>query len=220
MAPHILLEEVGEPYEAELVSISAGKTRSPEFLAINPKGRVPALVTREGEILTEVPAIAWYIAAGAANIKLLPQGGLPLARCFEWFNWLSGTVHTSAFGAYWRAHRFLEDEKLYPPLQQKGRKNILEHYAYIESKLKDRTWAVGDVQGGTSAAGDRMSGAAQAYTAVDAYLGIFYRWGGRIGLDMRTDYPGWTAHAERLMERPAVQRTLKQEGVTLWDKPD
>lgn len=203
MAPHILLEEVGEPYATELVSINAGKTRSPEFLAINPKGRVPALVTREGEILTEVPAIAWYIAAGAASIKLLPQGGLPLARCFEWFNWLSGTVHTSAFGAYWRAHRFLEDEKLYPPLQQKGRKNILEHYAYIESKLVGRNWAVG-----------------QAYTAVDAYLGIFYRWGGRIGLDMRADYPGWTAHAERLMERPAVQRTLKQEGVTLWDKPD
>jgi glutathione S-transferase len=203
LAPHILLEETGEPYEAELVSINAGKTRSPEYLAINPKGRVPALVTREGEILTEVPAIAWYIAAGAATIKLLPQGGLPLARCFEWFNWLSGTVHTSAFGAYWRAHRFLEDEKLYPPLQQKGRKNILEHFAYIESKLKGRSWAVG-----------------QAYTAVDAYLGVFYRWGGRIGLDMRADYPGWTAHAERLMERPAVQRSLKQEGVTLWDKPD
>jgi glutathione S-transferase len=203
LAPHILLEEVGEPYEKELVSISAGKTRSPEFLAINPKGRVPALLTREREILTEVPAIAWYIAEGVGTIRLLPQGGLPLARCFEWFNWLSGTVHTSAFGAYWRAHRFLEDEQLYPPLQAKGRKNILEHYAYIESKLAGRSWAV-----------------PHAYTAVDAYLGIFYRWGNRIGLDMRADYPHWTAHAERLMERPAVQRAFTQEGVTLWDKPN
>src|SRR5579862_8775395 len=87
MAPHILLEEIGVPYEAVRVAIAEGKTRSPEYLAINPKGRVPALFTAEGEILTEVPAISCYLAEHSPGVRLLPQGGLPLARCLEWFNW-------------------------------------------------------------------------------------------------------------------------------------
>ena len=203
MAPHILLEEIGVPYEPVLVSIPEGKTRSPEFLAINPKGRVPALLTVEGEILTEVPAISVYIAEQSPGLKLLPQGGLPLARCLEWFNWLSGTVHTSAFGTWWRTQRFLDDEKQFPPLREKGRRNILEHFAAIEGRLTDRSWAVGN-----------------AYTAVDSYLLVFFRWGHRIGLDMRAGYPQWTRHAERVLERPAVQRVLQQEGVSAWGPPE
>ncbi|HEV2321101.1 MAG TPA: glutathione binding-like protein [Gammaproteobacteria bacterium] len=203
MAPHILLEEIGVPYELVLVAISEGKTRAPEYLAINSKGRVPALLTAEGEILTEVPAISCYLAEHSAGVKLLPQGGLPLARCLEWFNWLSGTVHTMAFGQFWRAHRFLDDEQLFPPLKDKGRRNILDHFAFIEGRLKDRNWAVG-----------------QAYTAVDAYLLVFFRWGHRIGLDMRPGYPHWNRHAERVLERPAVQRALQQEGVSAWGPPE
>lgn len=201
LAPHILLEESGLPYTVELTAIAEGKTRTAEYLAINPKGRVPALVTEEGEVLTEVPAIAWYIADAAPAIRLLPQGRLAAARCFEWFNWLSGTVHTMAYGQFWRAHRFLDDEKLFPPLQEKGRSNILDHYAFIEGKLKGRSWAVGN-----------------AYTSVDAYLLVFFRWGNRIGIDMRAGYPHWTAQAERVLARPAVQRVLQQEGITIWDK--
>ena len=201
LAPHILLEESGLPYTVELTAIADGKQRTPEYLAINPKGRVPALLTEEGEILTEVPAISWYIADAAPAVRLLPQGRLAAARSFEWFNWLSGTVHTMAFGQFWRAHRFLDDEKLFPPLQEKGRKNILDNFAYIEGKLTGRSWAVGN-----------------AYTAVDAYLLVFFRWGNRIGIDMRAGYPQWTAQAERVLERPAVQRVIQQEGIKIWDK--
>jgi glutathione S-transferase len=58
----------------------------------------------------------------------------------------------------------------------------------------------------------------QAYTAVDPYLLVFFRWGNRIGIDMRGGYPQWTAHAERVLQRPAVQRVIKQEGINIWDK--
>ena len=201
MAPHILLEESGLPYSAELVTIAEGKTRTPEYLAINPKGRVPALVTEEGEVLTEVPAISWYIADCATSIRLLPQGRLPAARSFEWFNWLSGTLHTMAFSQFWRTQRFVADERLFPPIKEKGRENILENFAYIEQRLAGRNWAVGN-----------------AYTAVDAYLLVFFRWGNRIGIDMRAGYPGWTAQAERVLERPAVQQVIQQEGINVWDK--
>ncbi len=203
MAPHILLEESGLPYTVELTAIAQGKTRTPEFLAINPKGRVPALLTEEGEILTEVPAISWYIADAAPAVRLLPQGRLAGARSFEWFNWLSGTVHTMAFGQYWRTQRFVADEQFFPPIKEKGRENILDNFAYVEGRLADRSWAVGN-----------------AYTAVDAYLLVFFRWGHRIGLDMRAGYPQWTRHAERVLERPAVQRVLQQEGVSAWGPPE
>jgi glutathione S-transferase len=201
LAPHILLEESGLAYSAELVAIAEGKTRTPEYLAINPKGRVPALVTEEGEVLTEVPAISWYIANSASSIRLLPQDRLAGARCFEWFNWLSGTVHTMAFSQFWRTQRFVADEKLFPPIQAKGKENILENFAYIEKRLAGRNWAVGN-----------------AYTAVDAYLLVFFRWGNRIGIDMRGGYPQWTVQAERVLQRPAVQRVLQQEGINIWDK--
>src|SRR5579863_10699943 len=135
LAPHILLEESGLAYSAELVAIAEGKQRTPEYLAVNPKGRVPALVTEEGEVLTEVPAISWYIADAAPAVRLLPQGRLPAARSFEWFNWLSGTVHTMAFGQFWRMQRFVADEKLFPPIKEKGRENILDNFAFIEKRL-------------------------------------------------------------------------------------
>jgi glutathione S-transferase len=58
-----------------------------------------------------------------------------------------------------------------------------------------------------------------AYTFVDAYLLVFFRWGNRIGLEMRADYPGWTRHAERVAARAPVQRALQHEGIGIWDKP-
>ena len=202
LAPHILLEEQGAPYKLELISIAEGKTRSPEYLAINPKGRVPVLVTEEGETLTEVPAICWYLAQQTTHPVLFPHNTLAGARVLEWCNWLSGTVHAMAFDQIWRPHRFVTDENLYPPLQAKGRADVLDHFAAIERRLADRDWAVGN-----------------AYTFVDAYLLVFFRWGNRIGLDMMKSYPGWTHNAERVAARPAVQRALQQEGIGIWDKP-
>ena len=201
LAPHIVLEEQGTPYQLELVSIAEGKTRTPEYLAINPKGRVPVLVTEEGETLTELPAICWYLAQQSGHPALFPHDKLAGARVMEWCNWLSGTLHAMTFGQIWRPQRFLTDENLYPKLQAKGRADVLEHYAMIESRLTGRSWAVGN-----------------AYTYVDPYLTVFFRWGNRIGLDMRTGYPAWAAHAERVAARPAAQRAMQQEGVGIWDK--
>jgi glutathione S-transferase len=201
LAPHILLEEVGQPYALERVTIAEGKTRTPEYLAMNPKGRVPVLVTEEGEILTELPAISWFIAQGSTVPALFPHGKLAAARCFEWFNWLSGTMHAMAYGQVWRPQRFVQDEALYPAINAKGRDNVIENCGFIEGKLAGRQWAVGN-----------------AYTVVDPFLLVFYYWGNRIKLDMRCDYPHWTAHAERLLERPAVKRALEQEGIDIWNK--
>jgi len=198
LAPHILLEEIGLPYALELVSVADGATQSPAFRAVNPKGRVPVLA--EGDwVLTEVPAILARIAQQARGGELWPVAADELGRTLEWFNWLSGTLHAVAFGALWRPRRFLAEEAGFEALSRHARTNVDAGFAHVEAQLRGRTWAVGDRRG-----------------CVDPYLLVFYRWGNRIGVDMRATYPAWTAHAEAMCARPAVQAALAQEGISVW----
>ncbi|GAB3542242.1 glutathione S-transferase family protein [Noviherbaspirillum agri] len=192
LAPHILLEEAGASYDLVEVNVQQGKTLEPQFLKLNPKGRVPVLVVND-EILTEVPAICWYIGAGAHGLvpgELLLQG-----RVFEWFNWLSGTLHAVAFGGKWRPHRFVTDPELYKNVELRADQNLEDGFHYIEERLTDREWAVG-----------------RDYSIVDPYLFVFHNWAQSIGADVRRSYPNWHAHAGRMLARPAVRRALQQEG--------
>jgi len=212
LAPHIVLEEIGEPYELHLISASGPRdgemTSKPEWKAINPKGRVPALLGVPGRIggaenlLTEVPAILMYLAQTNPSAKLLPSDPAAEARCIEWMNWLSSNVHTMAFAQMWRAQRFTSDEEGFAAVKNRGRENVSECFGYIEKLLGDgRGWAI-----------------PEGYTIVDAYLLVFYYWGRfRIRLDMGTLCPAWTRLSERVAERPAVQRALKIEGITIFE---
>jgi glutathione S-transferase len=209
LAAHIVLEEVGQPYEVELVSASGRlegeMTATPEWRAVNPKARVPVLSGVRGRIggsadmLTEVTAILFYLARCNPGAGLLPTEPEGEARCLEWMSYLSASVHATAYGQIWRPLRFVSDESDFGPVIAKGKDNVREQYSYIEALLADgRDWAV---PGG--------------YTIVDPYLLVFYRWGARIELDMRSCYPAWTKLAERIVERPAVQRVFKDERISL-----
>lgn len=209
MAVHIVLEEIGEPYELELVS-SAGARRgsmtdTPEWKAVNPKGRVPALAPVAGRIggadglLTEAHAILIYLGMTYPAARLLPAEPAAFARAVEWMNWLASNVHAMSYGQIWRPLRFVADEQGVPALQAKGREALLEQYLYIERLLDDgRDWALPG-----------------AYSVVDPYLLVFYQWGGRIGLPMREAYPAWARLTERVTARPAVRRVLEQENITV-----
>ena len=210
MAAHIVLEEIGEPYALQLISTSGARegrmTATPEWRAINPKGRVPALLGVPGRIggadnlLTELTAILVYLARMNPSAGLLPVDPAAEARCIEWMNWLASNVHAMSYGLIWRSQRFTAEEKDFPALKAKGEENVREQYAYIESLLADgREWAV-----------------PSGYTVVDAYLLVFYYWGRRIGLDMWTLYPAWASLAERVVARPAVQRVLAKEAIEIF----
>lgn len=209
MAPHIVLEEIGAPFELELVSSRSVRegamTATEEWRAVNPKGRIPALLSVAGRIggapglLTEAPAIMIYLASRHPETGLLPADPAGLARCVEWMNWLSGNVHAMSYGQIWRAQRFSADEEGLEAVREQGRRNLLEQYAYIEQLLGDgRQWAI-----------------QEGYSIVDPYLLVFFRWGQRIGLPMRADYPAWAAVIDRLLARPAVARVLAKEGVEI-----
>lgn len=207
LAPHIVLEEIGKPYELERVSSEGGQTaQSPEYLAINPKGRVPALSGVAGQIgmgdqvLTETPAILVFLARANPEAGLLPVDPAREARCLEWLNWLCNNVHAVSYGQLWRPARFTTDPSCHSAITAKGKESLVQQYAYIENQLADgRTWAV---SGG--------------YSVVDSYLMVFYYWGKLVGLNMKANYPAWTRLTQKTLERPAVQQAVGQEGLKLF----
>lgn len=193
LAPHIILEEAGMPFEARRITIASGEHRTDEYLAINPHGRVPALAI-DGEIVTENAAVLTYIATLATGSSALPRRPLLLARVYELLSFFASSVHI-AFAQYWRPERFTEDQELHEPIADAGRRSVLRYFDEIEAMLDGREWLVGD-----------------AFTLADTYPFVFYRWGRRIGVEMSA-YKAWTAHSGRMLRRPAVGRALAREGL-------
>lgn len=194
LAPHVVLEEIGAPYETELViATDSAMTGTPEWHAINPKGRVPVLTNVPGsiggapDVLTEVPAILTFLGRSDPAARLLPEDAAGQARAAEWMNWLSGSVHAMSFGQIWRPHRFIDDPELFPAVAARGRANLADQFAYIESLIGDgRDWAL-----------------PSGYSVVDPYLLVFWRWGRSVGFDM-SSYAAWSRWATRIYDRSAV----------------
>ena len=209
LAVHVLLEEIGAPYEKEII-LSRGEregamTATEQWRAVNPKGRVPALLGVPGSmggaptLLTETTAIMVFLAASHPEISMLPTAPAPLARCLEWMNWLASNVHAMSFGQIWRAQRFSNDETSLDAIREKGRSTLLEQYTYIDEVLGDgRDWGI-----------------PQGYSIVDPCLLVFFQWGQRIGIEMRRHYPAWSKLTDRTLARPAVERVLREEGVVI-----
>jgi glutathione S-transferase len=191
LVPHIALEEAGANYEPIRVILAEGAHLKPDYLAVNPHARVPALVTDQGTI-TENIAILNYIADGFGAAGSVPRGDPFLAgKVNELLGWFSSTVHIS-FAQVWRATRFTRDEAAHPAIIEGGRENLSQQFAEIEG-LAGSGWLVGD-----------------SFSAADSYALIFFRWGRRIGLDMR-DYPKWAALNQRLLAEPSVSRVVEAE---------
>jgi len=197
LAPHILLKEVGVPYEAISLRVGAIRNDFPEsYRLINPKMRVPA-ISVDGNTITEVPAVATIIASLAPDLGLMGTTPLESARVYEWMNWISGTLHGQGFGQLFRPQRFLDEEAAFDKIKANGLKCIKDCFASIEGKLK-----------GIHAVGEK-------FTAVDAYLLVFYRWGNTdVELNMKGEYPNYTALVSNLVQRPSVKATLEAENIT------
>lgn len=193
LVPHIALEEAGADFEPVRVTLAQGEHLKPEYLAINPHARVPALGTDRG-VITENVAILNYIADEYGAPGSVPRGdSYAAARCNQLVGWFASTVHIS-FAQVWRAVRFTRDEAVHPAVIAGGRENLGQHFEEIERLCGD-SWLVGD-----------------RFTAADSYALTFMRWGRRIEFDM-SRYPRWTALCARVLAEPAVGRALMREGL-------
>ena len=198
LAPHIALEELRRPFLLVQVSTAGGGTRSLAHLRLNAKGRVPVLVSGDS-VLTEAPAILVHLAVTHPQAGLMAMAPDCLVRSLEWFNWLSGSVHAVAVRQIWRPETFTKDHSPHDGIIAKGKDNLTAAFEIIEERIARTDWAVGD-----------------GYSVVDAHLLVFFRWGNRIGLDMRRLYPSWTQHTLRVLTRPAVKRELTREAISVW----
>ena len=193
LAPHIALEEAGADFEPVRVTLAQGEHLKPEYLAINPHARVPALAAN-GVVVTENIAILNYIADTFGAEGSVPRGSpLEAARCNELLGWFSSSVHI-AFAQVWRAERFTRDETVHEAIQSGGREVLAQQFAEIDG-LCGENWLVDG-----------------RFSAADSYALTFFRWGRRIGVDM-SGYRGWAELCGRILERPAVKRALEREGL-------
>jgi glutathione S-transferase len=192
-APLIALEEVGLPYETHRVDLAAGEQRRPDYLRVNPKGRVPTLVV-DGEPVTEVLAILTYLAHAYPHSALLPlTDPLKLAHAYEVMSWFASTVHV-AFSQIARPERFADDDRIKAALATPGEARFHRTLSDIESLARGPgLWLLGD-----------------NFSAVDAYALVIWRWAERRQIDT-TAYPAWSAKAARALARPSVKRALQKE---------
>ncbi len=188
-AVRIALEEAQAPYTPVRMDFASQQQRSPEYLAINPKGRVPALVTEHG-VLTETPALLAYVAQRFAQAGLAPADAFGFARMQEFNSYLASTVHV-AHAHRPRASRWADEPEAQAAMQRKVPANMTECFNVIESHyLGDKPWVLGE-----------------QYTVADGYLFTMAGWLKSDGVDIAR-FPRVHAHSQRMAARQAVQRAL------------
>jgi glutathione S-transferase len=193
LAIHIILEEIGKPYELELVNLREGAQYKPPYITLNPKARVPALQRDDGTMLTELPAIAWYLARSNPAAGLLPESIEGEARLLELIDYLVATVHMRGFTRLFRTSAFTPTTADEPAVQQTGRDIIRDGFKIISQTLGAKAYLLGD------------------YSIADAVLFYLGDWAER---RVRMPVPeNIAAHTARMRARPAVARALAAEGL-------
>lgn len=119
LAAHIVLEELGFPYKAQKLNLLEGEQRKPEYLALNPMGRVPTLVV-DGKPLTENPAILTFLGGGFPQKGLWPKETWAQAMLLSALSWCSNTLHP-AYGHVIRAGRYADDAAAQESVKAKGK---------------------------------------------------------------------------------------------------
>jgi glutathione S-transferase len=189
LASHIALEEAGAVYEMVLLDLAGGQQRTDDYLAINPKGRVPALVTGQG-VLTESPAILAFIAQIYPDAQLAPlNDAFAFAKVQAFNSYLCSTVHIAhAHGR--RGARWADDPAAIAEMKRKVPQTMNDCFDLIERKLLAGPWVMG-----------------QDYSICDPYLFTMARWLESDGIDIAS-FPKVVDHRQRMAARPAVLRVL------------
>lgn len=201
---HILLETLGLPFEAHVLNLPAGQHRQPAYLAVNPKGTIPALVLDDGQVLTEFQAIAYWLARRYPRAGLLPEDPARAASILETMDYVVGTVHGQGYTRIFTPDSYLpeglaegERTRWRAAIEARGREIVAQAFALIEARLPD---------GAPPEAGP---GAGVAFSIADAALFYVEFWADKIGLPLP---PRCRAHYERVCARPVVRQVLREEG--------
>ncbi len=189
IAPHIVAREAGIALDLEKVDLGSKRTATGEdYLAVNPKGYVPALRLDDGSVLTEVSALIQYLADRAPASGLIPAAGtLERYRILEWIGYISTEIH-KGFGPLWNA-------KLAPEARAAAVTALSHRLDLVEKVLAGQPFLTGE-----------------RFTVVDAYLFAVASWAPWVKLDM-APWPKLRDFVARVAARPKVQEALVAEGL-------
>ena len=190
MASHIVLEESGEKYEPRRMDLAKGEQRTPEYLKMNPQGRVPLLQLDNGEPLAENTAILPYLGK---RFGLWPSDPMAEAKALSLIGFFAASVHP-AHAHIGRPERYSADTSAYPGIKEAGMKTFHGYLKQIDGMLAGREWF-----------SDR-------YSVVDPYGLVFYSWGLRRELPLG-ELKNYTAFRDRMLKRPAVARAVEDEKI-------
>jgi len=194
LATHIALEEAGASYEAVRLSFKSEDQKKSDYLKINPKARVPALVTDRGAI-TETPALLIYVAQTYPAAKLAPLNDpFALAQVQAFNSYLCSSVHV-AHAHRMRGYRWVEadDAHSIAAMQKKVPQSVGDSFSLIEREMLKGPWVMGN-----------------DYTVCDGYLFTLTQWLAGDGVDINT-LPKIADHFRRVGERPAVRKAIEDE---------
>ena len=192
LASHIALEEAGADYETVRLDFAAAQQRSADYLSVNPKGRVPALITDRGP-LTETPAILAYIAQTHRKAALAPlDDAFAFARLQAFNSYLCSTVHV-AHAHRVRGTRWADDPVAIADMKRKVPETVGACFDLIEHEMLAGPWVMGD-----------------SYSIGDPYLFTLSGWLEGDGVDLAR-FPRVHDHRRRMLERPAVAKVVDAE---------
>jgi glutathione S-transferase len=192
LASHIALEHAGADYRLERIDFRSKQQRSVEYLNVNPKGRVPALVTERGT-LTETPAILQFVAQQYPAAGLAPlDDPFELARMNAFNSYLCSTLHV-AHAHRMRGTRWVDDPAAIAAMQKKVPQSVGECFGLIENEFFAGPWVMGT-----------------HYGVSDMYLFTLAQWMEADGVDP-TRFPKVAAHRERMRADPLVSKVIAAE---------
>lgn len=189
---HVLIEELGQPYEAEIVALREGAQHKPEFRAVNPKGKVPALTRDDGSVLSEWVAIAYWLGLTNPDAGLLSRDPEIQIRTLEFMEYVVATIHMRGFTLTTMPQKFSADEAAQADIRAAGEAVRTEGLVYLSDKLGDQDYFFGD------------------FSIADAAVFYLTFWATGSGRELPDNIAAFHA---RMMKRAAVQAALRAEGL-------
>lgn len=190
---HVILEEIGKPYESQALNFKEQEQYAPAFKALNPKSKVPTLMRDDGSVLTEFPAIAYYLARRYPEAGLWPDDLDAQARALEAMDYAVATMHMQGFGRIVRPNNYTPNASDEEKVKERGQEIFRKGFDLFDKALAGREYV------------------AHRFSIADAALFYVEWWAAkRLKLTLPANC---AAHLERMLARPAVQRVFKQEGL-------
>ncbi len=190
---HVLLEETGQPYETQRLDFAKKEQYGAEYQAVNPKSKVPALQLDNGKVVTEFPAIAYYIAGSNPQAGLLPEDIEARTKALEMLDYMIATMHMRGFTRIFRPENFAPSPEDKDKVRQAGADVVADGFKLLEPELAGKDYLLG------------------AFSVADGALFFLEYWA--VNRAKMTLPAPFQAHLQRMLARPAVARVLADEGL-------